>query len=664
MATLATGLVAFGAVVGTVLHLSHKSDYEIVGDALARQVDTVDVLLSSVGKNIKERALTRAQAFQRELGPVTISGKRVKTGETDLPELIVNGKTVNGSIDVLEKFKLSHPDAEAAILVFDGDTLFRASTFLKDDKGQYRFGSATKADDKYPPVVRSGDTFTGTVERSGVHYALAAIPLKDAKGSVVGALTVRLNVTEALAELTKTISAIKIGPSGYIFALALPGGDRKTTAFAIHPSLVGQPIDVIPNEINRKTTQAIADKKNGLLHYDWITKDGQHQGKSAALKEYPDLNWVVGVSAVDAELTVQSAMLRKSIVLIALASCGTLCAVLALFVQYALRRTESIASDIERLGQGDLMVRAVADSTSQNEADRLAGALNRTAESMGAVIATVKRTAADVESTTGQLISAGQQMREITQAQSDAAATMASATEELSVSIGQVADNATQVLEATRGTVASIGQGTAVIGATIASLHTAADAVQQTSQVIADLARESEEIQSIVATIREISEQTNLLALNAAIEAARAGEQGRGFAVVADEVRKLAEKSNRATTDIGTILAGTHQKTQSAADNINEAVATVTQGAERAEEVGSLLSSIQSSSQQVLAAMQDVSNATQEQSGASHQIATLVETVAQRADQTGQSASLNQQIAEQLAQQAGRLKSDSAKFRT
>jgi methyl-accepting chemotaxis protein len=179
--------------------------------------------------------------------------------------------------------------------------------------------------------------------------------------------------------------------------------------------------------------------------------------------------------------------------------------------------------------------------------------------------------------------------------------------------------------------------------------------VDRASGTIQELGRQSEQISAVVQVIKEVADQTNLLALNAAIEAARAGEQGRGFAVVADEVRKLAERTTQSTSDIARMIAAIQQSSLAAVDGMQNVVAQVNQERTLTESAGEQITGIGRDTQQVAAAISDIAEALREQSSASNDIALHVESVAQMTEENNAATERTAESAQRVNQLAGQV---------
>jgi methyl-accepting chemotaxis protein len=238
-----------------------------------------------------------------------------------------------------------------------------------------------------------------------------------------------------------------------------------------------------------------------------------------------------------------------------------------------------------------------------------------------------------LDKTAVELVNAMSSSSRSSSATSESASAMAAAVEQMSVSLDHMRDNTDAARQVVGKSTQHVEEGGRVISAAITEMQRITGAVQQVSNTIGTLGEHTAQISNIVSVIRDVADQTNLLALNAAIEAARAGEQGRGFAVVADEVRKLAERTSAATGEISTMIASIQGSAQTAVERMSEALKQADAGARMASDAGSSINEIGSGASQVANAFQDVVNAITEQSSAGQLIAQQVERVARASDE-------------------------------
>ncbi|WP_246167812.1 methyl-accepting chemotaxis protein [Propionivibrio limicola] len=229
---------------------------------------------------------------------------------------------------------------------------------------------------------------------------------------------------------------------------------------------------------------------------------------------------------------------------------------------------------------------------------------------------------------------ASNEVSKASQSQNDATQSMAAAIEQMTVSVKHISDSADETEHESSAAVELAATGFSRIQAASQDINTIATTVSDASERIRKLEDHANQISSIAGVIKEIAGQTNLLALNAAIEAARAGEQGRGFAVVADEVRKLAERTSSATVEIEQMIAGIQTDTQQVVGVMDAALPQVDAGVKAAEEAAESLRQIKEGAQSTLHRIREVADATREQSVASSNIAQRVEQISQMVEET------------------------------
>ena len=257
-----------------------------------------------------------------------------------------------------------------------------------------------------------------------------------------------------------------------------------------------------------------------------------------------------------------------------------------------------------------------------------------------------------VRSAVESLSTAAQQVAISSANQSGSTSAMAASIEEMTVSINTVSASAgdAQTMAKSAGDISD--QGGDIIEKTAAEMGAIARTVAQASEVIQALGNESKQISSVVQVIKDVADQTNLLALNAAIEAARAGEQGRGFAVVADEVRKLAERTAQSTGEISSMISKMQLSAAEAVEEMNLVVKQVESGQTLAQDAGERIQAIRSEAGRVSTAVTEISYALKEQSEASLDIARHVESIAQMTDENNAAAEETAAGAQRLDQLA------------
>jgi methyl-accepting chemotaxis protein len=261
----------------------------------------------------------------------------------------------------------------------------------------------------------------------------------------------------------------------------------------------------------------------------------------------------------------------------------------------------------------------------------------------------------EVNTTAEELLQSAHQVTDSSQTQSASSAHMAASVEEMTVSINQVAEQAADASACTSDAGLKAQNGQRVIDKTVDNIHAIERAVDTAASDITMLEEKSHEIASVINVIRDVAEQTNLLALNAAIEAARAGEQGRGFAVVADEVRNLAARTATSTVEIGKIISAIQNVSNAAVARMKEAVIKVEEGVMGASEARSTMTEICEVTGKSLELVAHISDAIREQGIATDSIAQQVESVAGMAEENSESARNSDGLANRLEKVAANM---------
>ncbi len=295
--------------------------------------------------------------------------------------------------------------------------------------------------------------------------------------------------------------------------------------------------------------------------------------------------------------------------------------------------------------------------------DSLLGSMRRMRESLHTMVEHFNGASRTLSGASEKLSNETSQISEGSQQISEATASTAAAIEEMTVSINHISDNARETESNSRQAAELAVQGERLANDAADEIRRIAADIGAAAELIRGLVERSREIDTMSSVIKEIAEQTNLLALNAAIEAARAGEQGRGFAVVADEVRKLAERTARATEDITRTIRAVQGDTDTAAARMDGVSGQVSVGVDRAEKAAQALRDINEGARATLAKTREVADAAREQSEASNNIAGNVERIAQMVERSDASVQQAHAQVRELDILARDLQEAAAKFK-
>ncbi|ACH37821.1 methyl-accepting chemotaxis sensory transducer, class 40H [Citrifermentans bemidjiense Bem] len=310
---------------------------------------------------------------------------------------------------------------------------------------------------------------------------------------------------------------------------------------------------------------------------------------------------------------------------------------------------ELIAAN-DRLADKDLTVSITL--TGSDELGRLAESSRKMVESLRGILGQVSDSSTQIAAASSQLQSTAVQIATGAEEVASQTGSVATASEEMAATSGDIAQNCVLAAETSRQSSDSANEGGAVVQETIAGMARIAERVKDSARTVESLGERSEQIGDIIETIQDIADQTNLLALNAAIEAARAGEQGRGFAVVADEVRALAERTTKATKEIGAMIKAIQDETKAAVSAMEEGVAEVEKGTEFSQRSGEALQTILKQIGEVSTQINQIATAAEEQTATTGEITTNVQQVTEVVQQTASGAAETAAAASQLASNA------------
>ncbi|MGA7827789.1 MAG: methyl-accepting chemotaxis protein [Geobacteraceae bacterium] len=303
------------------------------------------------------------------------------------------------------------------------------------------------------------------------------------------------------------------------------------------------------------------------------------------------------------------------------------------------------------------------DYLKKDEVGEMCRAFNGFLDKLADILGTISLSAEKLTVSGGTLLSRSELMAGNAEEVAGQTATVAVASEEMAVTSNDVAQNCALAADGSHRASETALSGSSVVQETIAVMNSIAMRVRESAGTVENLGAQSDQIGEIVGTIEDIADQTNLLALNAAIEAARAGEQGRGFAVVADEVRALAERTTKATKEIGAMIKSIQQQTREAVSSMEEGVNEVDRGTAEAAKSGDALEEILEQINAVSMQVNQIATATEEQTGTTNEISSNIQTITEVVRGTAEVAKDSASAAGELSKLAEELKGVVGKFK-
>ena len=473
----------------------------------------------------------------------------------------------------------------------------------------------------------------------------------------------KLTHEEAQQQAKEALRSLRFAGDDYFF---LYDYDGRALMVAGSPKLEGQVLLGKTDAKGFKLWDTMVERgKSGKGYLDYMfPRAGQTESKPKRgyVIGIPEWQWIVGTGVYvdDVDEAVKKAALSYGLMsLLVLAVVAAVAWLVSRSIVRQLGGEPATAIDLmSRAAAGDLAVEV--HSSSKGSILDSAGEMVRAIRSM---VSEIGQSSARLSLGAEQISNASREVATASQRQSDATSSMAAAIEEMTVSVNHISDNAKDTQQNSLSSVALSEDGFERVEVATREIREIVTTVSDASARIRKLDERANQISSIAGVIKDIAGQTNLLALNAAIEAARAGEQGRGFAVVADEVRKLAERTSSATIEIEQMIAGIQSDTVQVVGVMDAALPQVAAGVKAAESAADSLRRIKDGAQSTLTSIREVADSTHEQSIASNAIAQKVEEIATMVDQTTAAMQSTAETAADLEKIAGELTLLVSRFR-
>ncbi|SFG58818.1 Methyl-accepting chemotaxis protein [Pseudomonas sp. NFACC45] len=533
--------------------------------------------------------------------PVAVAG--VQT-----PGLSLGSEVLNNNFKEVDEFKDTTAGV-ATVFVRSGDDFIRVSTSLTKQDGTRAIGTMLdRAGPAYAPVM-SGQSYIGRALLFGRFYMSQYTPVRDSSGKIIAVLYVGFDYTDAQNAQFENLKRFRIGQTGSLAVL------DEQNKWLVPPAGV---------QALEQATVTIKElvKKSGKGVF-W--SDTAEDFYSVAVP-FEDGPWAVVASMPKAEIRAVTWSVGTQLAI------GSLLAMLLAvgsavwLLRSKLAPLGDLVRQAEALGAGDLSVRL--NVSSHDEIGQLARAFNQMSQALSTMVEHIRKASQEVNSRAQALSGLSSGAYEGMEQQSGEITSMAGAVEEFSATSLNIADNMGNTERLAQDNAQQTRIGRTSMDEASSSLEQIAGALNSTATVINTLGQRSQEIGGIVGVITSIAEQTNLLALNAAIEAARAGEQGRGFAVVADEVRSLASRTRQATDEISGMINSIQQETGNAISTMEKGNLLMQEGLSRNANVASALARIDEQSRSAGQQFAAITTATQEQSSTATLLSSNLQSIA------------------------------------
>ena len=319
-----------------------------------------------------------------------------------------------------------------------------------------------------------------------------------------------------------------------------------------------------------------------------------------------------------------------------------------------------LLDELADLADGDLRVQA---TVTENFTGAIADSINFSIDQMRSMVSKINETSAEVSAAADQTRSSVSQLSEASQRQAKEIADVSEAVNEMAVSIDQVSCNAAESSSVAERSVDIASQGAVMVQNTIGGMDKIRGQIRETAKRIKRLGESSQEIGDIVSLINDIADQTNILSLNAAIQASMAGDAGKGFAVVADEVQRLAERSGAAAKQISALVKTIQSDTNEAVSSMEQTTAEVVQGTKLAQDAGVSLGEIESVSKSLAEIIENISDAARQQAASAGKISSTMKSIEEITSQTTEGTKLTATAVGNLADMTNELRSSVTGFK-